>query len=493
MPGGWFQLGHLRRHVLSLSPRLHLLDRVRIIGERHALFNYFGYVVEVADDKGAAGVVAVHDPECGSTVVLPMQQLEHHFWCGDTVVVARGKHRGRRGIIIEQHLSVFEIFDGDGKLLDHQSVNQHEAILERSTFRVRSVDVDFDMSGHAATNPNPTPFSIIPHPTMPIPSMQLTGAALHQANKRAREDDALAARAESDALEAVFRTVNVAVPPETLAQLQARLATLKGRLKKYSKDRENREHVGWRFKGIENLKRRWNTRADTRGIMVTVKEQSGHTFTEEIGKLVHDATRLALAQTQFLPPGLLSSYKLATPLPRPRTLSPPPSTNETVDWGLTEYERFRLEGEADGRWLWIPRLVGKHVDVVVQGIGRMPILPDTLESRKITVYAVGKNRMKHDVPGQYIKPLRDDGAGTKITIQRQRVVVLGADMGGGTSAVGKYAETRPDISHPHGEDVVAVMVEDGANPQFFHILRLSRAINIAVQTLTGEFPTTIFA
>ncbi|KAJ7676107.1 hypothetical protein B0H17DRAFT_1207504 [Mycena rosella] len=159
------------------------------------------------------------------------------------------------------------------------------------------VDVDFDMSGHAATNPNPTPFSIIPHPTVPIPSVQLTGAALHQANKRACEDDALAARAESDALEAIFRTVNAAVPPETLAQLQARLATLKGGLKKYSKDRENREHVGRRFEGIED----W----------------------------------VGPSSKQFLPPGLLSSYKLATPLPRPCTPSPPPSTNETVDWGLT--------------------------------------------------------------------------------------------------------------------------------------------------------------
>ncbi|KAJ7677304.1 hypothetical protein B0H17DRAFT_1139668 [Mycena rosella] len=519
MPSGWFQLGPLQRHVLSPSPRLHLLDRVHIIGERHTLFNYFGYVVEVVDDKGAAGVIAVHDPECGNMVVLPMRQLECHFWCGDTIVIARGKHRGRRGTIIEQHLSVFEIFDGDGKLLDHQLVEQHKAILERSTFRVGSVDVNFNMSGHAATNPNPTPFSIIPHPTVPIPSVQLTGATLHQANKRAREDDALAARAESDALEAVFRTVNTAMPPETLAQLQARLATLKGGLKKYSKDRENREHVGRRFEGIEvrvagpsawknhqgivlgdfnlkervdrlasqNLKRRWNTRVDTQGIMVTMKEQSGHMFTEEIGKLVHDA--------------------------------PPLSTNKTVDWGLTEYERFRLEGKADGRWLCIPGLVSKRIDVIVQGIGRIvptrhwkpspllmgldnkigyllldqPILPDTLESRKITVYAVGKNHMKHDVPRQYIKPLRDDGAGTKITMQRQRVVVLGRDMGGGTSAVGKYAETCPDISHPHEEDVVAVMVEGGTSPQFFHILRLSRAINIAVQTLTGKFPATIFA
>ncbi|KAJ7629615.1 hypothetical protein B0H17DRAFT_1150485 [Mycena rosella] len=449
MPGGWFQLGHLQRHILSPSPRLHLLDRVRIINERHALFNYFGYVMEVADYEGAKGIVAVHDPECGNTVVLPMQQLEHYFWCGDTVVIAHGKHRDHRGTIIEQYLSVFEIFNRDGKLLDHQSVNQHEAVLECSTFCVCSVDIYFDMSGHTATNPNPTPFSIIPHPMVPIPSMQLTGATMHQANK----------------------TVNTAVPPEMLAQLQARLATFKGGLKKYSKDRENQEHVGQRFEGIKD----W------------VGPSS-------------NAVPAARPAVQL---------QARTLLPCPHTPSPPPSTNETVDWGLTEYEWFCLEGEAHSRWLCIPGLVSKHVNIDVQGIGRMvptrrwkpspllmvldnkigyflldqPILPDTLESPKITVYAVGKNCMKHDVPGQYIKPLRDNGAGTKITMQRQRVVVLGGDMGGGYVRCG----------HPHGEDVVAVMVEGGTSPQCFYILCLSCVINIAIQTLTGEFPTTIFA
>ncbi|KAJ7689259.1 hypothetical protein B0H17DRAFT_1202380 [Mycena rosella] len=131
------------------------------------------------------------------------------------------------------------------------------------------------------------------------------------------------------------------------------------------------------------------------------------------------------------------------------------------------------------------------------GLHRLPasrgaITPTSLQSQKITVYGVGKTLRKHDVPGQYIQPLRQNNNGTPVTRLQQRVIVLGADLTGDRTAVGSYAQMRPDIKHPHGDDVVAVMLEGGAGPFFFHILRLSRATNHALQTMARVFPATTF-
>ncbi|KAJ7697422.1 hypothetical protein B0H17DRAFT_1130397 [Mycena rosella] len=510
LPGGWVQLGQLRRHVLCPSPPLRLFDRVRIIGNRDAMFLPFGYVTNIADAEEHAALVAVEDMAEMTTT---------------------------------------------------------DTLMQRHTFFVRVPDVDFAMfNEYSVVYPNECSHSVVPQLNAPLPVAQLSPDARRAADRRACEDDARAASDEKTALQAALQTLNAIAPPETLQHLQDRISYFKNGLKKMVKDRQDLiKGVGRRYEGLQvvvvgakkkldtfdglrkgsvwkghrgivvgdldsperaarlseqTLKKRWYMRADTRGIMVTVKEQDGRHFTEKIEKLVHEATGLPLAQAQYLPLTILSSYKLATPQLRPRTPTPPP--DEASDWTLpdvpSDYESHRIPGESNSEWLCDPSLTDKQVDVVLRGIGRMvktrhwnpsallmglegstgyllleeAITPTSLESRKITVYGVGKTLRKHDVPGQYIQPLRQNDDSTPITRLQQRVIVLGADLTGDHTAVGSYAQTRPDIKHPHGDDVVAVMLEGGAGPFFFHILRLSRATNHALQTMARVFPATTF-
>ncbi|KAJ7657117.1 hypothetical protein B0H17DRAFT_1145974 [Mycena rosella] len=533
LPGGWVQLGQLRRHVLCPSPPLRLFDRVRIIGNRDAMFLPFGYVTNIADAKEHAALVAVEE-ENGTSALVPLHNVERCFEEGDRVVVRRGPERNRQGIVVARHLSVLEIFDvvfksqGAARMLENMAeMTTTDALMQRHTFVVRVSDVDFAMfNEYSAVYPNECSHLVVPQLNAPLPVAQLSPDARRAADRRAREDDARAASDEKTALQAALQTLNAIAPPETLQHLQDRISYFKNGLKKMVKDQQDLiKGVGRRYEGLQvvvvgvkkkmdmfnglckgsvwkghwgivvgnldsperaarlseqTLKKRWYMRADTRGIMVTVKEQDGRHFTEKIEKLVHEATGLPLAQAQYLPPTILSSFKLVTPQLRPQTPTPPP--DEASDWTLpdvpSDYESHRIPGESNGKWLCDPSLTDKRVDIMLRGIGRMvktrhwnpsallmglegstgyllleeAITPTSLQSQKITVYGVGKTLRKHDVPGQYIQPLRQNNNGTPVTRLQQRVIVLGADLTGDRTAVGSYAQMRPDIKHPHGDD-----------------------------------------
>ncbi|KAJ7687769.1 hypothetical protein B0H17DRAFT_1203472 [Mycena rosella] len=467
LPGGWVQLGQLRRHVLCPSPPLRLFDRVRIIGNRDAMFLPFGYVTNIADAEEHAARVAV-EKENGTSALVPLHNVEHCFEEGDRVVVRRGPEQNRQGIVVARHLFVLEIFDGAACMLENMAeMTTTDALMQCHTFFDRVPDVNFAMfNEYSAVYPNECSHSVVPQLNAPLPVAQLSPDARRAADRQAREDDARAASDEKTALQAALQTLNAIAPPETLQHLQDRISYFKNGLKKMVKDRQDLiKGVGRRYEGLQvvvvgakkkmdtfdglrkgsvwkghrgivvgdldsperaarlseqMLKKRWYMRADTRGIMVTVKEQDGRHFTEKIEKLVHEVTGLRLAQAQYLPPTILSSYKLATPQLRPRTPTPPP--NEASDWTLpdvpSDYESHRIPRESNGEWLCDPSLTDKRVDVVLRGIGRMgstgyllleeAITPTSLQSRKITVYGVGKTLRKHDVPGQYIQPLPTD-------------------------------------------------------------------------------------
>ncbi|KAJ7679779.1 hypothetical protein B0H17DRAFT_1139053 [Mycena rosella] len=563
--GEWFQLGALRRHILSPSPPLQLLHRVRVIGNRQALYKVEGYVIDICADENSAGLVTVEDVH-GNRASIPMTNVERAFRLADKVIVKRGEHKGRQGIVLDRGFFFLEIFDGHGHILDDIPTMQHEAIVQRHMFCVPLVDVDFDMFRDSTSNPEYFPtqstVSVVSHLDVPLPRRTLS----------VDEGEPMRPDREAAHLDKLLKTVHSRLPageqvsPEQIARFKERLgkraqeqnealyavghryedlhvmvvgarmdlrvhsarsddglvrmsSPFKGRRGLVIGDHDSADHVQILFT-TPATRRRQQMRRDTRGIMVTIREMSNREITVPIELVVHEATGIPLEKNLYLPRELLSSYKQATvePQPRPRTPTPPPCTNETSDWGLPEYEKFRLEGEYDGKWMCIPELAGKRIDVIVEGITRMvatrnwkpsPVLsalegktgylllheairPSTLREHKITVYAVGNNGRKHDVPGVHIKPLRDGVNGMMIIAKPQRVVVIGGDMAGDTSAVGTYAQTRPDILHGHGPHVVAVMLEGGAGPLFFHILRLSRTTNTTIQNVHMTFPATIF-
>ncbi|KAJ6583569.1 hypothetical protein DFH09DRAFT_1309063 [Mycena vulgaris] len=268
---------------------------------------------------------------------------------------------------------------------------------------------------------------------------------------------------------------------------------------------------------------------DTKGIMLTIKNEHNNQVSVPIENVIHDLTRLPLVQAQYLPSRVLYAPRLMTPSspePRPHTLPPLPQESDP-QWGLEssakeeqqrvareqeqqrlqqrlafEYEQQRLPGECDGTWLLTPGLVGKRVDVVIEGImGFNPtkaihqvsdkalrsqgengvVIPKALPNcaKQIEVFRVGQNQHKISFPLSCIKPVREC-AGSLIMKRVERVIVLGPDVEGNPSLIGSYAQTQPYIIHPHGDDVVAVRRADGSGPFYFHILRLCLSKNETV-------------
>jgi len=179
-------------------------------------------------------------------------------------------------------------------------------------------------------------------------------------------------------------------------------------------------------------------------------------------------------------------------------------------------------GETDGRWLCIPGLARKRVDVKVEGVvdlddrkfrtsatiraleGRTgylllekAVLERSLDSQKIDVYAVGKNGTKHGVAPKCIRPVRQTDSGTPLTEVLVRVVIIGPDVDGVAEMLGRYAQTEPERPHDKGRDVVYVRLEtqrlhEPDEFRLFHRNSLCRATNTTVSTQECDFPATIF-
>jgi hypothetical protein len=173
-----------------------------------------------------------------------------------------------------------------------------------------------------------------------------------------------------------------------------------------------------------------------------------------------------------------------------------------------------FKGEDNGEWMCVPGLNGKRFDVQVLGItgvkertsatllaleGRfghiLATAPIELGVKKVEVCGVGKAGTKHAVYAQCIKPRRNDEIGQSLTEISERVVVIGPDMGGGTTFLGCYGLTQPDVPHYYEAGVVCVLVErlDGSfDPNFFKKSSLCLAKNAALTFQNQVFPTTTF-
>ncbi|KAJ7485470.1 hypothetical protein FB451DRAFT_1392211 [Mycena latifolia] len=499
MKGFWMHRSDLRRHVLCPSPAVRIHDRVTVTAGKE-FRGYVGWVTNVEGHivtmSGCQAPPESEPEETPVTITIEMEFITRDIRKGDLVTVVHGEHKSRQGLIIMRHKGgVLEIFEGTA----YHSGADHEEEVAAKIFLVNRADVNFLLADDILKPSAPyTAHSHVPHPAVPIPrpAFQPENALLR------REEDWESYDADALAQASVFDKILEIAPPASLASLAAGLDEIndkqqsllrvgkryerifvkvvgskhgvsvhKGRRGMVVGDYDSKERSE-RLK-LQNLKKRWNTRGDTRGIMVTIRDATNRQFHVEIEMVVHEA------------------FALASPV---------------------------LEGESTGAWFCQPTFAGKRLDVIILGIigivkmhywqaskslislekkmGYLllqhPIPAQGIEKKKVEVYGVGNNGLSHKVPAIYIKPLRQGPDGQPITKIAQRVVVVGGDIERDMSAVGAYAETRPEIVHPHGEDVVAVRLEGGEGPFFFHILHLCRSTNTSLTLGTTTFPATTF-
>jgi hypothetical protein len=163
----------------------------------------------------------------------------------------------------------------------------------------------------------------------------------------------------------------------------------------------------------------------------------------------------------------------------------------------------------------IPGLSGKHFDVQVVGItgvkertsatllpleGRhghiLATAPIQHGAKKVDVCGVGKAGTKHAMYAQCIKPRRKDDGGRSLIEISQRVVVIGPDMGEGTSFEGCYGLTQPEVPHFYDSGIVCVKVklpvEKTFDTDFFTTTSLCMAKNVALTYGGQVFPATMF-
>ncbi|KAJ7434935.1 hypothetical protein FB451DRAFT_1194980 [Mycena latifolia] len=545
-PGRWLDPPCVRRHAMSPSPALCLIDRVQVRGNE-VLIPFPSPPHQVGWVKGIEGNLIFVEPVDGSTAFqAELWQVRRDLRRGDSVVVVAGEYKGRQGIIVGAYWGgICEIWETKAA-----SISEVPPQMPSSeTFRARVAHVNFaverapeagDYSRHVVSR----------HPHVPI-KRAATLPAKESIQLTLAEDEA-ARRAEREGRMAAMEVVD----PASLGALRVALERLDAR-------EESLEHVGKRFEGIrvrvvgttgrshfkgkvgmvlgdfdsperahhlqaQKLDQQKHIRGDTNGIQVTVNEEiTNAKFTVPIDQLVHDATGLPLAQAKYLPNSILfGARQVVAPAPPPRAPMPPHEQPlEDPAWVIDErdrFESFRLPGETTGEWLCCSAVAKKHDDVLLKGVKgfvrtkkmkstaalehmeghigvlmlNAPITAKSITEHKVDVYRIGPpagpQNKREPVPATCLRPLQVNADGTSIITTQQRVVILGADVDGAEGAVGSYGQTRPEIPQDHGEHFVAVKVVGYSRTRVYHVLRLCRSLNETVYCATGDYPPTVF-
>ncbi|KAJ7448331.1 hypothetical protein FB451DRAFT_1187757 [Mycena latifolia] len=524
-PGRWLDPPCVRRHAMSPSPALCLLDRVQVRGNE-ALILFPSPPHQVGWVKGIEGKLDLRRARRW------LDNVRRDLCHGDLVVVVAGEYRGRHGIIVGAYWGgICEIWETKAA-----SVGKVPDQMARS-----------EMAGDYSRR------VVSRHPHVPI-ERAATLPAKESIQLTLAKDEA-ARRAEREGRMAATEVVDPASLEESLEHVGKRFegirvravgtvgrSNFKGKVGMVLGDFDSPERAH-RLQA-QKLDQRKHIQGDTDGIQVTVIEEiTNAKFTVPIDQLVHNQftilscilishaeilhrTSLPLAQAKYLPNSILIGARQVVAPPLPRAPTPPyEQPIEDPAWVIDErdrFESFRLPGETTGEWLCCSAVAKKRVDVVLKGVKgfvrtkkmkstaaleRMeghigvlmldaPITAKSITEHKVDVYrigpAAGPQEKKEPVPATCLRPLQDNADGTSIITTRQRVVILGADVDGAEGAVRSYGETRPDVPHDHGEHFVAVKVVGYSTPRIYHVLRLCRSMNQAVYCPTGGFPATVF-
>ncbi|KAJ7652934.1 hypothetical protein B0H17DRAFT_1147272 [Mycena rosella] len=319
--GVWHPLNLLKRHVLCPSPTPRILDRVRVTGAHRGMDSGVAWIVQIQDiPEIPSGQMIMVKGEDDEMFEIELSKLRREFRLGDEVVVARGDLKSRKGFVTVIHPgAVLEIFDS----------KESSEFVVAHTFRVRECDVDFlpfDADTNSATmfalNTGAGQYTVrseVSHPNVPLPALPAPSLSL------TRQEDYEAYYVEQDAQNAATATITSVdfTKPHTLVSKLKQLDQERTELTEHAlrfwwsapkqptdalstatRQASSRANGGRSSPTLtakeraerlkrQELKRRKNIRGDTRGIIATVRGNSGAQFQVEIEKLVHAAWRLS--------------------------------------------------------------------------------------------------------------------------------------------------------------------------------------------------------
>ncbi|KAJ7194704.1 hypothetical protein GGX14DRAFT_404492 [Mycena pura] len=511
-------LGDLRRHAVEIPNPFRVSDRVRVaVGAEHR--GCSGRVSAVLDDLVTVQVARNEATRCGLQVTTfqgtttfqnKASYFVRDFWFRDLIEVFRGPFKDRKGFVISSRRGD-RLHANDIRLMTVTVPGQHA--ISRTRWQLlgvhdflgedddRLADDEFihDPTGHRLS-------------AQDYETGRRVSKILHASNGRR------------------FEGIEIQVGWK---------GPWKGTRGVVISDRDDAARV--KRLSSKTILDDWDL-LDPRGIIVVVqKEGTNVRFEQPAELLLHVFTLIPLWQARFLPEAILrgkvhnrflrrerqpETSRLPTPPPL-SSMSPSavaflagvgPSSPVPVNVPDTAPALF---GETDGRWLCIPGLARKRVDVKVEGVADLndrkfrtsatiralegrtgylllekPVLERSLDSQKIDVYAVGKNGSKHGLAPKCIRPVRQTDSGTPITQVLVRVVIIGPDLDGDAGMLGRYAQTEPERPHDKGRDVVYVRLDtrlhDPAEFRLFHRNSLCRATNTTVSIQQTDFPATIF-
>ncbi|KAJ7300457.1 hypothetical protein DFH08DRAFT_999775 [Mycena albidolilacea] len=517
IPGIAAQVLHLRRHALDPPTPFRVLDRVQVVtGIEHR--GAIGRIAQV--DKEWLRVQCLHESGEQNIIEIEHRRATRYFMQGDFVCVTSGS-TDRRGLVVK-------VCAGGALELYSVKPRKWDGWDDDPTWRAPSRDVNFDLRPESAMS------SWAALVSQPDPRQTLRPAMGHDLKEQRREG-----KHDGSDFEDALR---LAVDEDIKKQRRLREGRPVGRrfegvdvqVVRPGPFKWTRGIVVGDFDGpdrakrIERCKGKYPVR-DDEGIMVTVqKEGSNERFTVGIERLAHIHTLLPLSKTQGVPDWLLAREptpepgRALTPLPPSRSPTPPAQASSTSnsqvldgDFGATAMFRVFtycvFSGELDGRWLCIPGLAHKRVDVVLKDIARSenryfrpkkrilscegragylaldePFRQEDLDKKTIRVWAVGPNGTSHPVRGPCIRPIRHMGDGAPISQVVTRVVVIGCDAAGDVSRLGCYGEARP-----HDGQVSDVKFED-LGTGLFHLSSLCRSLNVETQSEGGVLGVTVF-
>ncbi|KAJ6570605.1 hypothetical protein DFH09DRAFT_1080163 [Mycena vulgaris] len=485
------------------SPPINILDRVRVNfgplyrGLSGCIRSFDGSQITIAlpleapfNEQLPSTLVA----DGSRTIEVPIENLNRYFLPGDHVVVVRGDRKNLHGLVIKTR---------DGReVLDDVAMGPGWTVKRHETGGFNLVDSTL------RSGLKPTAVVDEPHGAALLP--HIDSSEVIEYRGAAQADDMEAYLAQQAGVAAATMKMVQLEPPATFTQLHSILqardkaaasstSSLKLGSVEYAniyvqvafrhRDKGFRGQITTSFDTKErsnHLRVQQTSRhrhryleGDTRGIMLTIKNEHNNQVIVPIENVIHDLTHLPLVQARYLPSRVLYAPHLMTPSsakPRPRTPTPLPQESDP-QWGLEcsaeeeqqqvawkreqeslqqrltfESNQQRLPAELDGTWLGTTGLVGKCVDVVIEGITTfMPprrireisakaiaseglpgvvLLTEAVSDfgKQLTVFRVGPKQQKIVFPPSYIKPRRDHPQSALITKRVDRVIVLGPDV-----------------------------------------------------------------
>ncbi|KAJ7476800.1 hypothetical protein FB451DRAFT_1173657 [Mycena latifolia] len=361
LPGRWLDPPCVRRHAMSPSPALCLLDHVQVRGNE-ALIPFPSPPHQVGWVKGIEGNLIFVEPVDGSTTFqAELWQVRRDLRRRDSVVVVAGEYKGRQGIIVGVYWGgICEIWETKAA-----SISEVPPQMPSSeTFRARVAHVNFAVE----RAPEAGDYSrrvVSWHPHVPI-ERAATLPAKESIQLTLAEDEA-ARRAEREGRMTAMEVVDPASLEESLEHVGKRFEGIRVRVVGTTGRSHFKGKVGMVLGDFDSperahhlqaqkLDQRKHIRGDTDGIQVTVNEENhqcqvyGPHRPARARRVRNFKTGLPLAQAKYLPNSILfGARQVVAPAPPPRAPTPP--------------HEQPLEDPA-----WVIDVAKKRVDVLLKGV-----------------------------------------------------------------------------------------------------------------------------